>query len=136
MKTRIPSTREVKIKTVKINAPVHFGDEDIPFDFPLRINAPDGDVWKSCVDMDTGQICDWPKSAGAQKLFLTVKDSGTYDLIGDRGELIATLQNYVPHGVIPGEYGDTIELTISADGIIENWPKKPDVSKFFQTDND
>lgn len=49
--------------------------------------------------------------------------------------VLATLENeYVPNGIVPGEYGDYIDLKINADGIITNWPKNPDCSKFFPED--
>ena len=40
------------------------------------------------------------------------------------------VQDYVPHGVVPGEYGDYVILKIDK-GRIVNWPAKPDVSEFF-----
>ena len=47
-------------------------------------------------------------------------------------EKVATREDdYVPNAVIPGEWGDYIDLQIAADGTITNWPKKPDVSAFF-----
>ena len=84
--------------------------------------------------MDTGKIRNWPQGR-SEKMYLTVKDCGSYALITASGREVAVRdQNYVPHGVVPGKYGDTIELEIAADGTITNWPRKPDVSDFFGDD--
>lgn len=33
-------------------------------------------------------------------------------------------------------YGDYVELEIDENGIITNWPKRPDISAFFGGDDD
>ena len=68
-------------------------------------------------------------------MFTKVVDCGTYTLCDYALNTIAQLkEEYVPHGVVPGEDGDYIELNIDKNGIITNWPKNPDVSKFFPED--
>lgn len=37
----------------------------------------------------------------------------------------------VPHGIIPGSYGDYIEMTINEDGIIAEWLKDLCFESFF-----
>ena len=64
------------------------------------------------------------------------KDSGSYTLYSPSGEKIAFRDDYVPNRLIPGEYGDGIDLDVDADGIIRNWPKRPDLSAFFTDDED
>ena len=63
-------------------------------------------------------------------------DQGVYSLIDDKGSVEAELdREYVPHGIVPGQYGDYISLKIHGGrGIITNWPKKPDISEFFPED--
>lgn len=134
MKTTITRkvTEEIEIAHVLIQAPINYGEEDIPNDFPLRF----ADTWIARVQIDTGKIESWPQGR-AEKMFVTVKDSGTYTLLSSSGARLASIdEGYVPHGVVPGQFGDTIELTINADGVIANWPKHPDVSRFFAMDND
>ena len=47
--------------------------------------------------------------------------------------MVASLHHeYVPLGVVPGAYDDYVSLCIDENGIIANWPKKPDVSEFFK----
>ena len=117
---------EREITKVKIEVPVRYDEEQIPYDFPLR----SGDMWNAIVDIDSGQIDDWPKGKSGN-LFLKVCDSGSYTLIERNGnEPLSIYADYVPHGLIPGEYGDYIDLKINEDGVITNWPSSPDVSEF------
>lgn len=107
------------IAAVKILVPVNYGEDDMPNDFPHR----HGDMWDVTINADTGQIRDWP--AGVEhKLHMKVTDCGTYTLLGDDGRALFCIeQDYVPHGVVPGEYGDYVILDIGPDGVIRNWPK-------------
>jgi len=132
MKTTITTTREIEIAHIRIEAEVCYGEEDIPNDFPGRT----GDYWYANINIDTGKIEGWPQGR-AEKMFMTVKDAGSYFLLDRDGKTIGERRdNYVPHGVVPGSCGDTIELEITADGTIANWPKTPDVSAFFKRDED
>lgn len=131
MKIKIPTTIEEDIYLVRISAPVDYGEEDISNDFPGR----EGDVWKADIEIDTGKILNWP-AGRVEKMFLTVKDGGSYALVSVSGHQVALRDgNYVPHGVVPGEYGDAIKLDIAADGTITNWPRRPDVSEFFDEED-
>lgn len=127
MKTTIKVLEEIEIIAVRISVPVLSGEEDIPNDFPLRHE----DNWCAEVEMDTGRIVGWPKGKG-RSLSMQVCDGGTYQLIGKDGFVIAQVhKDYVPGGVIPTG-GDYIVLEINTDGVITNWPKRPDVSAFFR----
>ena len=119
---------EVDVATIRIQVAVRCDEEDIPNDFPLR----KGDMWEATVDVDTGQIKDWPKGKSGD-LQMKVCDSGTYTLFDREGKQLSERQDYVPNGVVPGEYGDYIDLKINSDGIITNWPKEPDFDSFFET---
>lgn len=111
---------------------VRYDDEDISYDFPMR----KGDLWKAKVELDTGKIVDWPAGKSGD-LYMKVCDEGTYTLLDDAGQKVAAIeQNYVPHGVVPGKYGDYVDLEISEDGTITNWPRKPDLSAFIEGDDD
>lgn len=137
MKVTVKVPTEVELTHVEITLPIMYGEEDIPNDFPLR----SGDTWRALVEIDTGRILFWPEGR-AERMFVTVKDTGTYrlmrptDLPGKWQVFAERHQDYVPHGLIPGEYGDVVELHIGADGVIANWPKKPDLSAFFPEDSE
>lgn len=129
MKIKVPVPTEIEVSRVLIHLPVDYDEEDIPNNFPLRA----GDVWEAKVDIDNGRIENWPADPQWRECFLNMKvrDGGTYTLLGPDGKVIACLkEEYVPHGLIPGEYGDYVKLKIN-DGVITNWPKKPRLDKFF-----
>ncbi len=49
-KAKLMQLVEVDVKQVRISLPVNYDDEDIPFDFPHRVD----DVWAVTIDIDTG----------------------------------------------------------------------------------
>jgi hypothetical protein len=130
MKTKIPVLTKIEITHVLISVPVWYGEDDIPNNFPLR----EDDRWQAKVQIDTGKIEGWPQDYGPTSISnMKVTDGGTYKLLGPKGEVLATIdQDYVRNRLIPGEYGDYISLQIDEHGVITNWPKHPDVSKFFR----
>ena len=117
MKTVVKIEKEIDIKKVKVSVSVRYGEEDIPKDFPLR----QGDMWNAEIDIDSGVITGWPEGE-AGRLGMKVCDEGTYTLIDSDGNEIITLeQDYVPTSLIPGRYGDYIDLQIDGTGKITNW---------------
>lgn len=132
MKITVMAPKEITVTHVKICLPVRYGEEDIPNDFPMRT----GDIWQATVEIDTGRIIDWPINPRFQDcdLYMKVCDEGSYTLyshFGDHWDKVTSIESdYVPHGLIPGKYGDYVDLQIRS-GVIQNWPKKPDVSAFF-----
>lgn len=57
MKTKLKSGKEFEISILKVKLPVRYGDEDIPYDFPLRKDK----WWKAKIKIENGKIIDWPK---------------------------------------------------------------------------
>ena len=132
MKTEVYVKKEVDIKYVEILLPVRYDEEQIPNDFPLRF----GDKWQGVIDIDSGQIRDWPKGQTGD-MHLKVVDEGIYRLIDVDGDLIAELyQDYVPSMLLPPRdgYGDYIHFVIDENGFITNWYKNPEVDQFFPED--
>lgn len=127
MKFTVTRPVEIDIKFVKIEAAVRYEEEDIPNDFPFRT----GDVWNVLVDIETGIIVDWPQGRTAD-VHMKVCDEGSYYLLDAEKNIIASIeQDYVPNGIVPGSYGDYIEMTILEDGRIKEWSKKPNLDEFF-----
>lgn len=127
MKIEIPTTKTVEVTCIRLELAVRYEDEEMPYDFPLR----DGDMWKATVEIDTGKIKDWPEGKDGS-VEMKVCDEGSYALLDIDGNTVAEIkQDYVPHGIVPGEYGDYVNLQIDATGTITNWPKSPDLSGFF-----
>lgn len=122
---------EIEVTTIQVELAVRYEEEDIPNDFPLRM----GDMWRATIEVDTGKIQGWPQGQEGHIKNMKVCDCGTYRLNYIANGILegqAVRENeYVPHGIIPGSYCDYVTLDINRDGIITNWPKKPDVSVFF-----
>jgi hypothetical protein len=132
MKVKIPSVIEYNVTHIALECAVNYEEEEIPNDFPGRT----GDMWRAKINLVTGKIEGWPQGR-AEDMHLTVKDCGTYALISDDGREIWRQENgYVPHCVIPGSYGDTVELKIATDGVITNWPRRPDLQTLVERNDD
>ena len=136
MKTKVLVAKEIDIRLIKLSLPVRYDDDDMPFDFPFRT----GDLWEVTVDIDTGKIQEWPEGV-EHDLSMKVCDCGTYALYeicenGTPRHVACIEEDYVPHGVVPGKYGDYVELDIKGDGTIANWPKKPKFKQFFKMNAD
>ena len=119
MKIKVEKTIEVEVDLsfVRIQVPVRFRDEDIPYDFPNRKN----DWLDLTINADTGEILDFPKNF-SYNVNMKVVDEGTYTLLDQNKNEIAKIeQDYVPK-VIPGEWGDYINLIIE-NGYVKNWKK-------------
>lgn len=126
MKVQVTRHIEVDVKAVIIDIPVRYDEEDIPNDFPLR----EGDRWKATINVETGQIQDWPQGKSGS-FDMKVCDEGTYTLIDQEGNEVAKIdEDYVPNGLVPGSYGDYVELDIDENGIVTNWKDHPDFSEF------
>lgn len=134
MKTKVKATKEIELEKIIIDIHIrHVGDTedyDVPTNFPLL----NGNQWKAEVMIDSGQIVGWPQGV-EQEMFCKVCDAGVYTLIDNEGNNIAQIDGYVPNEIVPGEYGDYVDLKISGDGIITNWPKHPCVDEFFEDDD-
>ncbi len=135
MKTTILIEKAVDIKKVVIEiSPRYIGDDeddDMPTDFPGLNDLKNN--WMASVDIDTGQIEGWP-AGEVREMHVKVCDAGRYSLYEADGSMLAKIDGYVPNGIVPGSYGDYIELKINEDGFITNWPKLPDCSEFFERD--
>lgn len=125
MKLTVRETKQVDVKFLHINVPVRYEEEDIPNDFPLR----EGDVWKGTVDLDTHRILEWPRGKTGS-MHMKVCDEGIYTLQTADLKTVAVRKDYCPNKVIPGEWGDYIELEIAEDGTITNWPEHPSLAEF------
>jgi hypothetical protein len=129
--TTIKMPIEVDISLLEIDVPVRYEEEEIPNDFPLRA----GERWAATINLDTHVIENWPKGRPG-RLYLTVRDSGSYRLISRVGELVAERNDYVPNKLIPGKYGDVIDMTVDENGKVTNWPANPSVEAFFKNEDD
>jgi len=123
MKVTVKKPVELDIRFVHIVVP---NDHD---DIPAGTPGLSGRMWSVMVDIETGQIQDWPNDAKPVDFYVKVTDRGSYSFLDENHKLLMDLiQYYAPNEIVPGEYGDYIDIEINEKGVITNW--SPNVSEF------
>jgi hypothetical protein len=123
---------EVEVSHVRLVLPVRHEDEVIPYNFPNRT----GDKWEATIEIDSGKVIDWKGDGADYAMEMKVVDNGCYYLLSPDGSLISSkVADYVPNNLIPGSYGDYVELKIS-NGVITNWITMPSLSDFADFRNE
>lgn len=119
---------EVEVASIRFWVAADDLDEN---EFPREFQGWKGDMLHMEIDLKLGLVKDWPIGETGE-LHLKVVDSGTYELMGPDGKVVARRENeYVPNDIIPGSYGDYIEMEIEQDGVVRDWPHNPDLDVFF-----
>jgi hypothetical protein len=92
---------------------------------PLR----NGDYWSIVVNLETGQIQDWPKGTIADIHYKSCDDN-TFYLLNSKGLSVAKYEGYVIDMFCPKEngFGDYVIMDIDENGFIQNW--KVDLKPF------
>lgn len=121
---------EVKSKAVakflSLAVAVRYDEEDMPKDAPLR----SGDMWIATINLDEQKIVNWPQGK-TLSFYMKITDQGTYTLLDADGKELVTLEDaYVPNNLLPGEYGDYLELEIDETGKITNWLSDANLENF------
>jgi len=125
MKSKFKEIKEYDVRYLVLSVVVNYEDEQMPYDFFGRI----GDIWKVRIDIDEHVIVGWNRAAAS--VHLKVVDQGCYTLYTlEDWEVDSIINNYVPNNLIPGSYGDYIELEIDDCGGITNWSDSADFSDF------
>lgn len=128
MKATIKVDKDIDIKFLRLDVAVRYEEQDMPNDYPFREN----DQWRPTIEVDTGQIVDWPKG-NARDLHMKVVDEGSYYLEDENNEVLLEIEDdYVPNALLPGKYGDYIIISINEDGLITNWPRNPSIEDFIR----
>ena len=130
MKVTVIKKEEVEIKFVSIDInPRHLDEEEKPV--PLI----HGERWNVIVDIDTGKIRDWPQGE-EREYYWKICDAGSYHLLDEDERIQLSINNnYVPNNLLPGEWGDYLDLKINGEGVITNWLSNP-TSEDFNKDDD
>lgn len=139
MKIELTVKKEFEVEFLQVSAGVRYWDDgtingecrEDGFDTPCK----DGDRWKPIIKLETGEIVNWDKGNKAE-MHYKICDDGLYTLIDDKGEVVKTIDGYVPSLMCPKEngYGDYIIMDIDEDGMIQDW--KCDLSDFDNEDED
>lgn len=92
-------------------------DEDNP-----TIPFKEGASWKPVIDLDSGQVLNWPVGTTANTHY-KVCDAGIYTLLDAQHQPIVQKEGYVPDILAPqGKgFGDYIILQIDNQGVIAGW---------------
>ena len=128
--------QEIEVKYVKVELPIFYGEEDMPKNFPLRVEKASDDNgydwWQATIEIDTGKILEWPLGEIGM-FYIKVCDEGSYYLLDESRNVIAGIEvNYVPNRLLPPAdgYGDYVTFDILTDGVISNWYKNPLLTDF------
>lgn len=105
---------------------------------PLR----KGYCWCPTIDLNTGEVLNWPKGTTAS-VHYKVCDAGQYWLLDENKKRILQWKGYyVPDSILcikDNGYGDYIILSINENGFVENW-KTPYLDEekwiFIESEND
>lgn len=73
------------------------------------------------IDVETGQVLNWPKNSPFNFYDKKIVDEGEYILLDENGETITEYAGYVPTCVGEGGYGDYLEFEIDSDSNIPEW---------------
>jgi hypothetical protein len=130
LEKRVMTVVTQEVAFVNVVLPVNYGDEDMPADAPGRT----GNVWEAMIDINSGTIEGWPQGE-TLRFSMKVCDQGSYILLDrDGNEIASIVENYVPNDLIPGRYGDYVDLNISGTGKILNWKPNANLADFVEED--
>lgn len=100
----------VDVRYIEVIAPVRC-DDDLPFIY--------GDIWRVKIELESGRIVNCPEGQDA-RVFMKIRDSGTYRLLDYCGEEHIVRNWYVP-SFFPGDHwGDYIIFDVK-NGVIQDW---------------
>ena len=73
------------------------------------------------INVETGQVINWPNKSPFDFYDKKIVDEGEYILLDDNVETIVEYAGYVPTCVGEGGYGDYLEFEIDSDSNIPEW---------------
>lgn len=136
MKMNVYIKSEINVKTLHAKVyPIFIedasvnGDDELENDPKMPFVKFDDQIkeyfWEVNIDIDNGQIIDWPQGTTAS-LNYKVCDEGTYELYDEKDKFISSMDGYVPSIMCPKEegYGDYIIMDIDENGFIQDWNVK------------
>lgn len=73
------------------------------------------------IDIDTGEVTNWPKNCPTDFHDIKIVDTGNYWLIDDNADMIVSYNGYVPTCLGEGGWGDYLEFEIDENSHIIDW---------------
>lgn len=84
-------------------------------------HALTGDTIFLEIDIDTGEVTNWPKNCPVDFHDIKIVDTGNYWLVNDYEETVISYSGYVPSCLGEGGYGDYLEFEIDKNSHIIGW---------------
>lgn len=108
---------------VKLNGTEYDSIEAIEQAYPelFNTNSRGEKCFVLTIDVEIGQVLNWPKNSPYEFFDVKIVDEGEYILLDKNGEVIAEYSGYVPECVGEGGYGDYLEFEINSDSTIHGW---------------
>lgn len=96
-------------------------DDDNP-QMPLIAEHLGEKAWNIIVNLDTGQICNWPQGTKASIHYKSV-DENYIHILDDQLGIVKEYEGYVPNFLCPKEdgWGDYVIMDIDENGFIQNF---------------
>ena len=130
-------TKELKdINTIEVDAVVRYPEDSWLYDsegkrydddeknpqMPNIVNDGTAFRWKPIINLNTGEITNWPLNRPAEVLY-KVCDEFYCEVKTADGETTVKYGGYVPDfmSINDNGYGDYIDLSIDKNGCIKNW---------------
>jgi hypothetical protein len=73
------------------------------------------------IDIDTGEVTNWPKNCPTDFYDIKIVDTGHYWLVNDNADVVTDYSGYVPSCLGEGGYGDYLEFEIDENSHIVDW---------------
>ncbi len=131
MKRKIKTVQEIELagaecwihprrwSTSQING---VNDVDDNPQMPLISEHKGENAWHIVVNLDNGQICNWPQGTKASIHYKSV-DANYIDILDDRLGIVKEYEGYVPNFLCPKEdgWGDYVIMEIDENGFIQDF---------------
>lgn len=124
---------------VKLNGVEYKSIEAIEQAYPELFNT--NKRGKRClvltIDVETGQVLNWPKNSPYDFFDMKIVDEGEYILLNTAGEVIVEYSGYVPDCVGHDGWGDYLEFAIDGESNIKEWIfTQEDLDEFMKESGD
>lgn len=108
---------------IKLNGKHYESFEAIEQDFPelFNTNSRNEKCLVLTIDVETGQVVNWPKNSPFDFYDKKIVDGGEYILLDIDGNVIARYEGYVPECIGFDGYGDYLEFEIDSTSNIPEW---------------
>ena len=107
----------------QIGNKLYYSLDDVCTDYPDIISAYTAheDTIFLEIDIDTGEVTNWPKNCPVDFHDIKIVDTGNYWLVNDDAETVISYSGYVPSCLGEGGYGDYLEFEIDGNSHIVGW---------------